>query len=1426
MFRIPRRRRSRRRCVASAPKSKLNGLACEWLEQRWVLSAAFDLVGLTSLRSDPLFQEIEGRGPNGQPVGVAVLDTGVEAWHPDLRNNFVAWYDAIRMQGPSLSLFDAFDRGGHGTHVSGTAVSSNPAYGVATGAGLVGVRVLPQGNEPRVGDPVLHGLQWVAANYQRYNIRVVNMSLGYGDNNDTASLHAVHPISQAIDRLEALGITVVTASGNSYAREVSTGAAFPAITSTISVGSVWPSSTVVLDPAPQGAPFDRYKALDFRASPDQLSGFSQRSTLPNQLMAPGSDIVSTSARGGAESKSGTSMASPMVAGVVALMQDAAVTFGGRWLQPAEVLSILRDTADRIMDAPTDGNNRVPADFPSFLLDLPETGLSYLRINAHRALQRVRQLLLPAQDANAVISTAVAIPNLDGTRVFTVDGRIGSDGRINLGANDIDLYKLTLVSPGVVTAAVAPVAGGSPFDPYLRLFDSAGRQVAANNDFSGVYPSLESVRLAAGTYYIGVSSFNNSGYNVVTGGGAMGGQSQGDYRLSVSLGNRDPNGVLRGAATFESWALPRQQYYYLTDDIGTDPGPTDGDGSRLFVGGNDVDMYEVLAVDTGVLRIWVGSVDRLDGQSNPATLDTYVRVFDAAGTELAANDDDGFTTDSYVEVPVSKGQRLFVAISESMNRSYSATDPFRPYREAGTGLYDALVQVWNRDANGSAYDATVLAGTAETVPGMVGSDAGVLIGEDGSRDVDFYLFSPEENGVLDFTVTSPDGTLVPSVSLWRWFPDEQEVFRLAESTAESVTQQVYVAAGEYYFVSVTGEGNSGYQWNASGTGLGGDTGNYQLVSRLRPESDWWLLSDEVIGSPAIRDLMVDEWADGFIGGDGDLLRGATDVDLWRFVAPRDGTVSISTFVDFEYGSDTFLRVFDAAGNELAFNDDWSTQTRSSRVLLEVVAGATYYVGISGWGPDGDLRAYTPTGILSTVQGSIGGYFLSVVDFPAVVITRDGSGELIVGDTAALTFTMTEPVMSFTLQNIAVSGGMVTGLQGSGTTYTVTFVPARQFQGIATIAVPANRFTDLAGNGNAPSNIVSIQVDTIAPLIIRFRATPDAATLGIGDSLLLEAEFSERVTPGGSLLVRLDSGPLISLVADASGLFARGTYTTQAGEYSPDLDALAIVSNGTLRNARGNPLDEMLPLPAAGLAGRHQITVDARVRFLSHGVFSTDPTLVYDVASQFRRIPITFSTPVSGLSVNTLSLSLNGQPLPLRGARLEGNGTTYVLVLPATRARPVGIYTLSVGPGGGVEATSNGAGASTQVSLHWGYKQSRGMVPDAPAAVAVSQVFQAGRRTFAVLTWQPPSGNGGGPLTRCVVQYRIAGSTRWLQLRASLPGSATSATISGIGPGRLYEFRVAAANAAGLGAFSELRYGGMAAPGSSQPVTPRSTMLSPR
>ena len=121
------------------------------------------------------------RGVTGQGVGVAVVDSGIAARHAALSRQIVA---SVDLASHATGTEDEF---GHGTHVAGiiagqasaaTGVTSPSAEGTAPGARLVNVRVLGADGAGYTSD-VIAGIDWVIANRQRYNIRVMNLSLGH-----------------------------------------------------------------------------------------------------------------------------------------------------------------------------------------------------------------------------------------------------------------------------------------------------------------------------------------------------------------------------------------------------------------------------------------------------------------------------------------------------------------------------------------------------------------------------------------------------------------------------------------------------------------------------------------------------------------------------------------------------------------------------------------------------------------------------------------------------------------------------------------------------------------------------------------------------------------------------------------------------------------------------------------------------------------------------------------------------------------------------------------------------------------------------------------------------------------------------------------------------------------------------------------------
>src|SRR5438105_4705734 len=151
-------------------------------------------------------------GVTGQGVGVAVLDSGIST-HPALSKKVVA---NVSLVGGDPGVADVY---GHGTHIAGIIAgqASAAAYvtklytgGIAPGANLINVRVLGADGTGLTSD-VIAGIEWTIANKAKYNIRVMNLSLGHPVNEPAAT----DPLCEAVADAVNAGIVVVVAAGNS-----------------------------------------------------------------------------------------------------------------------------------------------------------------------------------------------------------------------------------------------------------------------------------------------------------------------------------------------------------------------------------------------------------------------------------------------------------------------------------------------------------------------------------------------------------------------------------------------------------------------------------------------------------------------------------------------------------------------------------------------------------------------------------------------------------------------------------------------------------------------------------------------------------------------------------------------------------------------------------------------------------------------------------------------------------------------------------------------------------------------------------------------------------------------------------------------------------------------------------------------------------
>lgn len=251
--------------------------------------------------------EIWEQGEKGKDVVIAVCDTGIDTKHPDLKDNIIGGRN-FTAEGWGHDQFE--DLNGHGTHVAGTISANGKIKGVAPESKILACKVLDRhgsGNYWGIIEGIRYATQWKGAKGER--VRIINLSLGGGYNDKK--------LEQAILDACSKGIVVVVASGN---ESTDTGinesfeTSYPALyNECITVGA---------------------------CDENRKIAYFSNEHLQVDVTGAGVDVLSTYPSQTYARLSGTSMATPHISGIIALLIKMGESKFRRELTESEIFGMM------------------------------------------------------------------------------------------------------------------------------------------------------------------------------------------------------------------------------------------------------------------------------------------------------------------------------------------------------------------------------------------------------------------------------------------------------------------------------------------------------------------------------------------------------------------------------------------------------------------------------------------------------------------------------------------------------------------------------------------------------------------------------------------------------------------------------------------------------------------------------------------------------------------------------------------------------------------------------------------------------------------------------------------------------------------------------------------------------------------------------
>lgn len=494
---------------------------------------------------------------------IAVIDTGIDPTHMDLdEGKVIGWVDFVR------DKTEPYDDHGHGTHVAsigaGTGEGSSGTYtGVAPGAALVGVKVLDRRGSGTWED-CNAGIQWVIDNKDTYSIELMNISWGASGSSDGTSV-----TEQLVNKAVAAGIVAVLAAGNDGPKTYTIGVP-AAAEEAITVGAMADVGEVGF--------FQAYWSSRGPTAANDEKGIPER--IKPDISSPGWKIMAAKYNSTDDytEKSGTSMATPFVAGVAALMLDAESS-----LLPSDVKTTIMDTA--VDWGPSDRDIDYGAG----------------RLDAYEAI-RV---------AVGGTTTGPTVPNHE-----YVEDSLDE-------TNTEDWWDINIADtqyPIAITMIMPDWASSSDPDFDIKLYDPSGEQVASSagikrQETIAYQPSV------TGTYKLKVYIYSGSGPYFVD---LSAGTSAVDNPPVVSLVSPADGSHVKGSVTIQIDATDdKDKVGSLNVDVSLDGGSTWLDTTYSSTSGYYEYSWDTTAVADGTYTIDARATDSSGNTTNAAQVSITV-----------------------------------------------------------------------------------------------------------------------------------------------------------------------------------------------------------------------------------------------------------------------------------------------------------------------------------------------------------------------------------------------------------------------------------------------------------------------------------------------------------------------------------------------------------------------------------------------------------------------------------------------------------------------------------------------------------------------------------------------------------------------------------------------------------------------------------